>query len=61
MKPWVNWCVNHNLKFVLFAIWVVCFPYYFIANIDLGDYLKNSTADAMSELESIKTAKKGQV
>lgn len=60
-KPWVTWLINHNLKFVLYTIWVVCLPYYFIANIDIEQYLDNSTKDALSELKDIQRAKKGQV
>lgn len=59
MYPWVKWLINNNLKFLVFAIWLLTIPLYFIAR--SVDWMRKSTQDAMDDLQDIKAAKKGKV
>lgn len=54
-KTWVKWCVDHNMKFVLYIIWLLILPLFLLA------YLENAAEDAMYELNWIKNLKKGNL
>ena len=54
-QPWVKWCIDHNLKFLVYLVWLVILPLFLLA------YAENAAEDAMHELNSIKNAKKGNV
>jgi hypothetical protein len=54
-KPWVKWLINHDMKFVLYIVWLVILPLFLLV------YLKKSADDALYELNYIKNAKKGNL
>jgi hypothetical protein len=54
-KPWVKWCINNNLKFLVYLVWLIVLPFFLLA------YIENAADDAMHELNSIKNAKKGNL
>lgn len=33
MYPWVKFLVNYNLRFVLYLLWFIALPLYFVLNI----------------------------
>lgn len=47
MRYWVTWCVNHNLKFIVYAVWVLVLPFYFL------NYVEEMAADALRDLKDI--------
>lgn len=51
-KSWVKWCINHNLKFLLYILWVLILPCFLL------NYSKRAAEDAMWEFDKIKNAKK---
>jgi hypothetical protein len=51
-RPWVKWLVNHNLKAVLYLIWLLVLPFFLLA------YLENAAEDAMHELKDIRKLEK---
>ena len=53
MQPWVKWLVNHEMKFVVYIIWLLILPLFLLA------YAENAAQDAMSELNDIQKLKKG--
>jgi len=53
MQPWVKWLVNHDMKFVVYIIWLLILPLFLLA------YAENAAQDAMSELNDIQKLKKG--
>lgn len=59
MYPWVKFLINNNMKFVVFGIWTLTIPLYFIAR--MHDWLKRSAQDALDDLQDLKAAKKGKV
>lgn len=54
-KSWVKWCINHDLKFLVYLVWFLVLPLFLLA------YAENAAEDAMHELSSIKNAKKGNL
>lgn len=54
-KPWVKWCINHNMKFLVYIVWLLVLPLFLFV------YIKDAADDAIRELEYIKNAKKGNV
>ena len=50
-QSWVKWCINHDLKFIVYIVWLIILPV----------YLKDARNDALQELEYIKNAKKGEL
>lgn len=54
-KPWVKWCINHNMKFLVYLVWLLVLPLFLLA------YIENAVEDAMHEFSSIKNAKKGNL
>lgn len=53
MQPWVKWLVNHDMKFVVYIVWLLILPLFLLA------YVENAAQDAMSELNDIQKLKKG--
>lgn len=53
--PWVKWCINHDLKFIVYIAWLLILPLFLLV------YLKDATDDALHELNYIKNAKKGDL
>lgn len=53
MKPWVKWLVNHDMKFVVYIVWLLILPLFLLV------YAENAAQDAMSELNDIQKLKKG--
>jgi hypothetical protein len=54
-KPWVKWCINHNVKFLVYLVWLLILPLFLFA------YLENAAEDAIRELNCIKNIKKGDL
>jgi hypothetical protein len=54
-KPWVKWCVNHNLKILVYLVWLLILPLFLLA------YMENARDDALHEFNSIKNLKKGNL
>lgn len=54
-QPWVKWCVNNNLKFLVYIVWLLVLPLFLLA------YLENAVEDAIRELNWIKNTKKGDL
>jgi hypothetical protein len=52
MRPWVKWCVNHKMKFVVYLAWLLVLPLFLLA------YAENAAADAMHEFKDIYNLKK---
>ncbi len=52
MQPWVKWLVNHNMKFVVYLVWLIILPLFLLA------YLENAAEDALVELNDIQKLKK---
>lgn len=52
MQSWVKWCIQHNLKFVVYFVWLLALPLYWLC------YLKQSMEDAISDIKSIQNIKK---
>jgi hypothetical protein len=52
MKPWVKWLVNHNMKFIVFLVWLIALPAFLLV------YIENATEDALQQLKEIKQFKK---
>jgi hypothetical protein len=52
MRPWVKWLVNHNMKPVIYLIWLVVLPLFLVA------YAGEAAKDAMYELNDIRNLKK---
>lgn len=53
LRPWAQWFVDRNLKVVLYLIWIIALPAFWIA------YLGEAMDDAEYALNEIKQAKKG--
>lgn len=54
VRPWLKWCINHNLKFIVYVVWLFVVPLFWFV------YLEEAMKDAVSELNYIKSLKKGQ-
>ena len=54
MRPWAMWCVNHNLKFVLYLLCVVISPAYVISTIRWGE----AFSDLRRDIRDIRLQKK---
>ena len=54
-RSWVKWCINNNMKFVVYIVWFLILPLFLLT------YLGEAAKDAAGELEAIKNAKKGNV
>jgi hypothetical protein len=54
-QSWVKWCINHDLKFIVYIVWLIILPVFLLV------YLKDARNDALQELEYIKNAKKGEL
>lgn len=54
-QPWVKWCVNNNLKFLVYLVWLIALPAFLLA------YTENAVDDARYEFNCIKNLKKGNV
>lgn len=52
MRPWVKWLVNHNMKFVVYLIWLIVLPLFLLA------YAGEAAKDALHELNDIHNLKK---
>jgi hypothetical protein len=55
MRPWAQWLIDHNLRFVLFPIPILCFPIYFISAIP--EVISRWRADMKSIFTAPKTRK----
>jgi hypothetical protein len=55
MKPWVKWCINNNVKFLVYIVWLIALPAFLLA------YTENAVQDAIVELNWIKNIKKGDL
>lgn len=53
-QQWVRWCINHDLKFIVYTCWLLLLPAFLL------QYIPLAAKDAMKELEYIKNAKKGK-
>lgn len=53
LSPWAQWLVDHNFKFVLYIIWVIILPVFWL------NYIVLAMDDAEYVLNDIKQAKKG--
>lgn len=53
LRPWAQWFINHNMRFVLQIIVVLTLPLFWIA------YIGEAMDDAETAFNAIKTAKKG--
>jgi hypothetical protein len=53
MQAWVKWLVNHNMKFMVYLVWLIVLPLFLLA------YTENAIEDAASELKDIRNFKKG--
>ena len=54
-QPWVKWCVNNNLKFLVYLVWLIALPAFLLA------YTENAVDDARYEFNCIKNLKKGNL
>lgn len=54
VRPWVQWLVDRNMKFVLYIIWVLALPLFWF------NYLGEAMDDAELAFDAIKSAKKGE-
>lgn len=52
MQPWVKWLIQHNLKFIVYLVWIATLPLYWLV------YLKQSMEDALLDINSISKLKK---
>jgi hypothetical protein len=52
MQPWVKWLVNHNMKFIVFIVWLIVLPAFLLA------YLEIAADDAIDAFKEIKQFKK---
>lgn len=55
LKSWIKWCINHDVKFVLYILWFLVLPSFLLA------YTKEATTDAIYVLDYIKNTKKGDL
>ncbi len=53
LRPWAQWLVNHNLKIVLYIIWLIILPLFWFV------YLGPAMQDAKESFDDLKSAKKG--
>jgi len=56
MRTWAQWLVNNNLRYVLYIIWLICFPIYMIARLRL--FICAFFEDALYDLKNIKDQEK---
>jgi hypothetical protein len=52
MRTWVKWLIKHNLKFIVYLVWLIILPAFWLV------YLKQAKDDAFDELYYIKNIKK---
>lgn len=52
LQPWVKWCINHNLKILVYFIWFIILPVFIFA------YFQQAAEDALYEFNYIKNTKK---
>jgi hypothetical protein len=48
MKPWVKWLIDHNMKFVVYFVWLVVLPAYWFV------YLPQAMQDAANDIKLLK-------
>lgn len=53
LRPWVQWLVDHNMKFVMYFIWLISLPLFWF------NYLTEAMDDAEYVFDEIKSARKG--
>ena len=53
MKPWVKWSIDHNMKFLVYLVWLIVLPLFLFA------YIENAVEDATTEFKDIQKLKKG--
>lgn len=51
-QSWVKWCINHNMKFLVYLVWLLVLPLFLLT------YIENAVEDALYEFNLIKNAKK---
>lgn len=51
MRSWVKWCLDHNAKFLVYLVWLLVLPLYWIV------YLPDAAQDAIRDLKDIKQMK----
>lgn len=51
-RPWVKFLVNHNMRFVVYFVWLIVLPLFLL------QYIWQAAEDAMYEFESIKKLEK---
>ena len=56
LKPWVNWLIQHNLKFVIYFIFVLFAPIMILCH--LGEHVNTAVKDIEYEFSQIKGYKK---
>jgi hypothetical protein len=53
LRPWAQWLINHNMRFVLQLIIVLTLPLFWFA------YIGDAMDDAERAFDAVKMAKKG--
>ncbi len=51
MRPWVKWCINHRVKFIVYLAWLIILPLYWIV------YLPEAAKEAIRDLQDINKMK----
>jgi hypothetical protein len=51
MRSWVKWCINHRAKFLVYLVWLIVLPLYWIV------YLPEAAQDAIQDLKDINKMK----
>jgi hypothetical protein len=52
LKTSINWCINSNLKVLVYAFWLTLLPFYLFA------YFDQAKDDALYDLKLIKNTEK---
>lgn len=52
MRAWAKWCINHNLRWIVYLTGFIYLPLYFIY------YIPEALSDWVRDMKSIKLTKK---
>jgi hypothetical protein len=52
MQPWVIWLTNHNMKFIVYIVWLLILPLFLLG------YIEDAMEDAHVALKAIHNFKK---
>ena len=56
LRPWCDWLIQHNLKFVIYIVFALIAPIAILCSV--GSHINSSVRDLNHELQSIKGYKK---